>query len=130
MILCILVSQSCSTLCNPMNHSLPGPCPWKSQGKNTGVDCHFLLQGIFPTQGLNLGPLHCCQILYHLSHQGNIVTVNLALILKSPVWVCSFVFALQPSSVIYSYHKPGTGVSACYPSAVLEIQNSFPKQFS
>ena len=130
MILCILVSQSCSTLCNPMNHSLPGPCPWNSQGKNTGVDCHFLLQGIFPTQGLNLGPLHCCQILYHLSHQGSIVTVNLALILKSPVWVCSFVFALQPSSVIYRYHKPGTGVSACYPSAVLEIQNSFPKQFS
>ena len=29
-------------------------CPWDSLGKNTGVDCHFLLQGIFPTQGLNL----------------------------------------------------------------------------
>ena len=83
-----------------------------------------------PTQGLNLGLLHCWQILYHLSHQGNIETVNLALILKSQVRMCSFVFALQPSSVIYSYHKPGTGVSACYPSAVLEIQNSFPEQFS
>ena len=32
--------------------------------------CHFLLQGIFLTQGLNLGLLHCRQILYHLSHQG------------------------------------------------------------
>ena len=31
-------------------------CPWNSPGKNTGVGCHFLLQGIFPTQGLNLGP--------------------------------------------------------------------------
>ena len=33
--------------------------------------CHFLLQGIFPTQGLNPGLLHCRQMLYHLSHQGN-----------------------------------------------------------
>src|SRR5574341_326123 len=42
-------------------------------GKNTGVGCHLLLQGIFPTQGLNLGLLwllQCRQILYHLSHQG------------------------------------------------------------
>ena len=29
-------------------------CPWDSPGKKTGVDCHFLLQGMFPTQGLNL----------------------------------------------------------------------------
>ena len=29
--------------------------PWDSPGKNPGVGCHFLLQGIFPTQGLNLG---------------------------------------------------------------------------
>ena len=36
----------------------------------TGVDCHFLLQGIFPTQGLNPGLLHYRQTLYHLSHQG------------------------------------------------------------
>ena len=40
-------------------------------GKNTKVGCHALLQGIFPTQGLNPGPLHCRQILYHLSHQGS-----------------------------------------------------------
>ena len=38
--------------------------------KNTGVGCHSLYQGIFPTQGLNPGLLHCRQILYHLSHQG------------------------------------------------------------
>ena len=35
------------------------------------MDCHFLLQGIFPTQGLNPGLLHCRQTLYHLSHQGS-----------------------------------------------------------
>ena len=43
---------------------------WNSSGKNTGVDCLSLLQGIFSTQGLNLGLLYCRQILYHLSHQG------------------------------------------------------------
>ena len=41
------------------------PCPWDSPGRSTGVGCHFLLQGIFPTQGLNPGLLHCRQILYH-----------------------------------------------------------------
>ena len=33
-------------------------CLWDFPGKNTGVDCHFLLQGIFPTQGSNLHLLH------------------------------------------------------------------------
>ena len=37
-------------------HGLYRPlCPWNSPGKNPGVGSHFLLQGIFPTQGLNLG---------------------------------------------------------------------------
>ena len=39
-------------------------CPWHSPGKNTGVGSHFLLQGIFPTQGLNSSLLHCRQILF------------------------------------------------------------------
>ena len=34
-------------------------CPLDSPGKNIGVGCHFLLQGIFPTQGANLGLQHC-----------------------------------------------------------------------
>ena len=46
-------------------------CSWNSSDKNTGVGCHSLLQGIFLTQGSNPGPLHCRQILYHLSHQGS-----------------------------------------------------------
>ena len=33
-------------------------CPWDSPGKNTGVGCHCLLQGIFPTQGSNLHLLY------------------------------------------------------------------------
>ena len=67
----LLVSQSCPTLSDPMDCSPPGYmeflCPWNSPGKNTGVGCHSLLQGIFPTQGSNLGLLHCRQIIYCLS---------------------------------------------------------------
>ena len=35
--------------------------PWDSPGKSTGVGCHFLLQGIFPTQGSNPGLPHSRQ---------------------------------------------------------------------
>jgi len=43
-----------------------------SPGKNTGVGCHALFSGIFPTQGSNPGLPHCRHILYHLSHQGSL----------------------------------------------------------
>ena len=43
--------QSCLTLCDCMDCRLF--CPWDFPGKNTGVGCYFLLQGIFLTQGLN-----------------------------------------------------------------------------
>ena len=69
-VLC-LVAQPCLTLCDPMGCGFPGSSVFgDSPGKNPGVGCHALLQGIFPTQGLNLRLLHCKQILYHLSHQG------------------------------------------------------------
>ena len=45
-------------------------CPWDFPGNSTGVDCHFLLQGIFPTQGSKPGLLHCRLTRYCLSHQG------------------------------------------------------------
>ena len=45
--------------------------PWDFLGKSTGVSCHFLLQGIIPTQGLNPGLLNSRQTLYCLSHQGS-----------------------------------------------------------
>ena len=66
------VAQSCLTLCDPMDGSpLGSPGHDDSPDKNTGVSCHFLLQGIFPTHGSNPGIPHCRQILYHLSHQGS-----------------------------------------------------------
>ena len=70
-VLC-LVPQSCPTLCDPMDRSLPSiSVLGDSPGRNTGGGCHALLQGVFPTQGWNPGLLHCGQILYHLSHQGS-----------------------------------------------------------
>ena len=64
----VKVTQSCPTL---QRHGLQPTrllCSWDSPGKKTGVGCHFLLQGILPTQGSNSGLPHCRQILYHLSH--------------------------------------------------------------
>ena len=70
-VLC-LVSQLCPTLCDSMDCSLPGSSVHgDSPSKNTGVGCHVLLQGIFPTQGSNPGLPHCRWFLYHLSHLGS-----------------------------------------------------------
>ena len=68
-VLC-LFTQSCPTLCDPMDCSPPSfSVHGDSPGENTEVGCHTLLQRIFPTQGLNPGLPHCRQILYCLSHQ-------------------------------------------------------------
>ena len=54
-----LIAQSCLTLCNPMDcNPLGSSVHGDSPDKNTGVDCHPLLQGLFPRQGLNPGLLH------------------------------------------------------------------------
>ena len=60
-----------SDCCNPMDCSPPGSSVHGILQARTGVGCHFLLQGIFPTQELNPGLLHCRQILYQLSYQGS-----------------------------------------------------------
>ena len=61
-------AQSCPTLQPRGLEPARLPCPWDSPGKKAGVGSHFLLQGIFLTQGANPGLLPCRQILYHLSH--------------------------------------------------------------
>ena len=67
----VLVAQSRPTLCDTMDYSLPGASVHELfQARTLGVGCHSLLQGIFLTQGLNPGLLHCRQILCSVSHQG------------------------------------------------------------
>ena len=52
---CVLVAQLYPTLCDPINCSLPGFCPWNSPDKNTGVGCHSILQGNLPNPGIEPG---------------------------------------------------------------------------
>ena len=63
-------SESHSVVSNSLQpHGLYSPR--NSSGQNTGVGSLSLLQGIFPTQELNPGLLHCRQILYQLCHKGS-----------------------------------------------------------
>ena len=67
-----LVAQSYLTLCDPVDITPPGSSVHGgSPGMNTGVGCHALLQGIFPTQGSNPGLPHCRRVFYCVSHQGS-----------------------------------------------------------
>ena len=75
-------------------------CSWNSPGQNSGVGSHSLLQGIFPTQGLNPGLPHGRQILYHLSHQ-----------------VCPLISCLPSASGGLSQQTAGSTDAAAAPTA-------------
>ena len=66
---CKVVSYSLTT---PWTVAHQAPVPWDFPGKNTEVNCHFLLQGIFPIQRLNPSLLHWQADSLPLSHQGNL----------------------------------------------------------
>ena len=106
--------QSCPTLCNPTDGISPGSSVHgDSPSKSTRVDCHALLQGIFPTQELNPSLPHCRQILYHLSHgeaQGSRLQLE----------------NLMPSSLSLSPTHT-CGASHCL-SHLIHIFTVFPKQ--
>ena len=89
------VSEICSVLSDSLQpHRLYSP--WNSPGQNSGVGSLFLLQGIFPTQGLNPGLPHGRRILYQLSHKGSPRTLE---------WVA------YPFFRGYSWTRNRTGVS-------------------
>ena len=66
-----LVIQLCPALCEPMDCSWLKFCPWNFPGKNIGVGFHFLLQGIFLTQELNLCLLYWQMDSLSLSYLGS-----------------------------------------------------------
>ena len=72
------VAQSCPTLCDPIDCSLPG---YSVHGIFQAIVLEWIAisfsRGIFPTQGSNPGLPHCRQMLYHLSHQGSLSTIFL-----------------------------------------------------
>ena len=103
------------------------PHPWDSPSKNTGVSCHFLLQGIFPTQGSNLGLPPCRQTLYHLSYW------------ESPIKFSYQKLLINPHLTEHHWISIGLGcissfvTSSCWHSALyVEIVNMglFAKNFS
>ena len=82
-------SESCSVVSDSLRpHGLYSP--WNSPGQNTGVGSLSLLQGIFPTQGLNASLPHSRQILYQLSHKGSPIYAKL--FLKWGISVKPFVY--------------------------------------
>ena len=86
----LLYVHGCSVVydsfCDPMDYSLHGSSVHDFPGKNTGVGCHFLLQGIFPTQGWNWHLLHWQMDSLPLSQLGR------------PILLWSFYFSI--SSVV------------------------------
>ena len=108
----LLESESCSVVSDSLQ---PPYSPWNSPGQNTGVGSRSLLQGIFPTQGLNPGLPHCRQILYQLSHQGSPRILE---------WVA------YPFSRGCSWPRNLTGVSyIAADSELLTLMNSVPVPF-
>ena len=88
---------SCVTLCDPVDWG-PSASSVHFPGKNTGVSCHFLLQGIFRTQGSNLYLLHCKQLLYHWAT------------CEAPFYIQQCVF-VNPKVLIYSFPLPSPSVT-------------------
>ena len=78
---CHLDAKSCQPFCDPMDCSHEATedcrrlCPWDFPGKNTGVGCCFLLQGIFSIHGVNPNFLHWQVDSLPLNHQGNCIKV-------------------------------------------------------
>ena len=125
-----LVVQSCPTLCNPMNCSPQFFCPWNSPGKDTGVGGHSLLQGIFPTQKLNLGHLHCRQILYHwvTREAHTYVCVYIHTYISVHTYIHIFIqwnSIVQSPSHVQLFMTPWT--AACQAFLSLTISRSLPK---
>ena len=108
--------QSYTTLRDPMDCNPPGSsvqgilCPWNSLGRNTGIGCHFLLQGTFPNQRLNPDFLHCRQILYHLSHQMVAYKSLIMLIILPNVYKYTrfFFYNFRHVGILHAQIGPGT----------------------
>ena len=67
------VTQACLTLCDPMDCGLQGSSIHGIlRARMLDVGSHSLLQGIFSNQGLNLGLLHCKQIILTVEPSGKL----------------------------------------------------------
>ena len=93
-----LVTQLCPTLCNSMGCSpLASSVHGDSPGKNTGVDYHALLQGIFSTHGWNPGLPHFRWV---LSHQGS--HIKLCIYIYNHIYIYIYIYITEGR---YKYRK-------------------------
>ena len=119
----LFCTESCPTLWNP--HGLKLLCPWDFPGKNTGVSCHFLLQGIFPTQGSNLGLLNCKQILLLSEPPGMLLTSMCACSVASVMYDSLRLYGLQPTRLFCPWNSLGKNTRVgCHAL----LQGIFPTQ--
>ena len=102
----------------PWTVALQAPRPWDFPGKNTGVRCHFLLLGIFSTEGSDLHVLHCRQVLSLLSHQANLM-LNLC-----PLGLTGLISLLSKGlyKSLLQHHSPKALILQC--SAFFMVQLS------
>ena len=79
-------------------------CPWDSPGKNTGVSCRFLLQGIFLTQGSNAGCLHwqadCLPLSHQASPPGLVGVISEVKVAQSCLTLCDHMDCSPPGSSV------------------------------
>ena len=110
---CYAVFQSCPTLLRP--HRLKPArllCPWDFPSKNMGVGCHFLLQEIFPTQGMNPSFLHWQANSLPLSHQGSpCVCVCVCVCIYLHIYINTYIYsymekAMAPHSSTLAWNIP------------------------
>ena len=129
-----VVAKSCPTLATPWPAVYQAPLPGESPGKNTGVGCHFLLQGIFPTQELNLGHLHCRQILYRLNYGGspssdlNKIKVYFSIRYNSS-WYNNSALCQQQGpklSVLLLFSSSSSALICIFPRVLATKKHSFP----
>ena len=96
-------------------------CSWDSSVKNTGVDSRSLL-GIFPTQGLSPGLLHCRQILYSLSHQGS---PSLCFVLLLCCRSSLYILEINPLSDLWFIMVFSHSVGCLFTVVSFPVQKSF-----
>ena len=120
-------SESCTVLSDSLQpHGLYSP--WNSPGQNTGVGSCSLLQGIFPTQGLNPGLLHCKWILYQLSYLGSLKLSSKWLVspwwrhtIQQPKFICAQSLQSCPALCDPTDHgPPGSSVHGILQARILE----------
>ena len=112
--MCLFVPSG-SSLCNPMDYSLPGSSVLRnSPGQNTGVGSCSFLQGIFSTQGLNPGLLYWRWILYCLSHQGSLGFSCFCCCIASVVSDSVHPHRRQPTRLRHPWDSPGNNTGVGY----------------